>query len=138
MLELCLGLDGLPASALLVRPVAAHYPRCTVSKHTRAKTHTSRWQNSEQEVGRWPWLEIRDLSAAQNQTTTRCRTAFNDLVNAFKWTTKDIVRVVWDVKDVVQFDGGLAVDSKGALGRFDSEFDGTDAQHGKGSADTVG
>jgi hypothetical protein len=105
MLKLSVGLDGLPASALLVRPEAAHYPRCTVSKHTLTKMHTSRWQNSKRGVGRWSWLEIRDLFAAQFQTTTRCRTAFHDLVDACKWATKDITRVVWDVEDVVQFDG---------------------------------
>ena len=100
--------------------------------------HTSRWQNSERGVGRWSWLEIRDLFAAQCQPTTRCRTAFQDLVGACKWATKDIARVVWDVEHIVQFDGRLAVDSEGARGRFDSEFDGADAQHRKGSTDTVG
>jgi hypothetical protein len=50
----------------------------------------------------------------------------------------DITRVVWDVDDVVQFDGWLAVESwPGDLRRFDSEFDGADAQHGQGSAGRV-
>ena len=45
MLKLFLSLDGLSVSALLVRLVATHYPRCTGSKHTRTKMYTSRWKN---------------------------------------------------------------------------------------------
>ena len=84
MLRLSLSLDGLPASALLVRPLAAHYQRYIVSKHALTKLHTSRWQDCEGEVGRRAWPEIRDLLAVQEQTTTRCGTAFNDLVSTCK------------------------------------------------------